>query len=262
MRDNIKAAFDRVHAGEALKARTRRYVYARTGGYRQRAPRFALVAAVACALVLLSGGGAYCAYAVPVAAISMDVNPSVQLEVNLLDRVIRATGYNDDGIALLDGLDLTHMAYPDALNALLEDETLAACLQAGEELVITVVSGSEQRSAAIQSCIVARTGIAPEQIHCSGHREDIADAHAAGLSCGKYQAYLAWLALDPTVTVEDVQGLTMREIRERIEQAQSGAAAPGGSGAADGYGGGSGGESGGHGGGNGDHGHGYDHGHD
>ena len=39
----------------------------------------------------------------------------------------------------------------------------------------------------------------------------------AGLTLGKYRAYLALHDLDPTVTPEEVQNLTMAEIRDRIQ---------------------------------------------
>lgn len=38
----------------------------------------------------------------------------------------------------------------------------------------------------------------------------------AGLSYGKYRAYLQLAALDPTATPEQVQGMSMRELRQRI----------------------------------------------
>ena len=41
-----------------------------------------------------------------------------------------------------------------------------------------------------------------------------------GLSCGKYRAYQELLALDPTVTPEEVAGMTMAEIRTAIRQLQ------------------------------------------
>ena len=46
--------------------------------------------------------------------------------------------------------------------------------------------------------------------------EVAAAAHAVGLSCGKYRAYLELHELDPSVTPADIQGMTMREIRDRI----------------------------------------------
>ena len=46
--------------------------------------------------------------------------------------------------------------------------------------------------------------------------EEVQAAHETGLSYGKYRAYLELQELDPTVTVEQIQTMTMREIRERI----------------------------------------------
>ena len=41
-------------------------------------------------------------------------------------------------------------------------------------------------------------------------------AHEAGLSYGKYKAYLELQALDPTITVVEIQNMTMREIRDLL----------------------------------------------
>ena len=49
-----------------------------------------------------------------------------------------------------------------------------------------------------------------------GGEETAREAHALGLSCGRYMAYLEWKALDPDVTPEEFNGMTMREIRDRI----------------------------------------------
>ena len=56
-----------------------------------------------------------------------------------------------------------------------------------------------------------------QNAHCYAMTPNEAEAaHECGLSYGKYRAFLELQALDPTVTAEDVQGLTMREIREWI----------------------------------------------
>ena len=39
----------------------------------------------------------------------------------------------------------------------------------------------------------------------------------AGLSCGKYRAFLELQRLDPDATVEEVRGMTMGELLRRIE---------------------------------------------
>ena len=48
--------------------------------------------------------------------------------------------------------------------------------------------------------------------------EEVDEAHAAGLSHGKYRAYLELQALAPDITIEEVQGMTMREIQELVQQ--------------------------------------------
>ncbi len=54
------------------------------------------------------------------------------------------------------------------------------------------------------------------QIYCTDSQE-IADAHAVGLSFGKYRAFLAAQAVNPELTVEDAQELTMRELEPLLE---------------------------------------------
>src|SRR5699024_2468381 len=57
-----------------------------------------------------------------------------------------------------------------------------------------------------------------ENAHCfSASSREHDEAHQAGLTLGKYRAYLALHDLDPTVTPEEVQNLTMAEIRDRIQ---------------------------------------------
>ena len=43
------------------------------------------------------------------------------------------------------------------------------------------------------------------------------EAHEAGVSFGKYRAYLKLKEIDPSVTLDDVRDLTMREIYNRID---------------------------------------------
>ena len=43
-------------------------------------------------------------------------------------------------------------------------------------------------------------------------------AHELGMSCGKYRAFLQLQELDPTITPEQVQNMTMREIRDLLNQ--------------------------------------------
>ena len=54
-------------------------------------------------------------------------------------------------------------------------------------------------------------------IRCHTSSSDtVSEAHGHGMSVGKYQTYLLLRELDPGITVEDIQGMTMREIYQLI----------------------------------------------
>ena len=48
------------------------------------------------------------------------------------------------------------------------------------------------------------------------------DAHEAGLSFGKYRAYLELKELDPDITPDDIRDLSMREIQDLIDSLSGG----------------------------------------
>ena len=47
--------------------------------------------------------------------------------------------------------------------------------------------------------------------------ESVEEAHRLGMSVGKYRAYLILLELDPDITPEEVQEMTMRELYQLIQ---------------------------------------------
>ena len=218
-KEKLKAAFDQVRAEEELKERTKEYlsekVYARKK--KRTSPLRNFAAAAACALLVFLAGGSYL-YFTPTAYISVDVNPSLELGINRFDRIVSVTGYNEDGKALADSLDLKYMDYSDALEALLADQDMEVYLSDNADVVLTVAGKSESQSSQIletvESCVSDH-----ENVHChSGDTEEIHHAHNAGLSFGKYQAYLTLKKLDPSVTLEEIQDMTMSQIRELIQE--------------------------------------------
>lgn len=220
MNDLLKEAFSQIRAEESLKEDTLSYLYQETQGY-QRAPAAVsysrpLLSLAAC-LLLVVCLGLWKAWFTPVSVISIDINPSLELELNRFDRVISVEGYNEDGQTLADSLSVQYLNYQDALEEILNSETVADCLARQELLSIAVVDDDAQRQqdllAGVQSCTSGHS-----QTHCyAADSASLEDAHHAGLSYGKYQAYLELVALDPNITPQQVQTMTMREIRELID---------------------------------------------
>lgn len=223
MKDNIRQAFDQVHADPALKARTRAFVAAQTQPRLARPARRLpqVLAAAACLLVLLAGS---CwIYFFPTARISIDINPSIELSVNRFDRVVGVEGWNEDGQALAETLDIQFDTYTQAVEAILADQKIAALLAEGGVMDITVVAPqNDQCSRMLTDLETCTAGHRNTRCH-TAQPQELEEAHDLGLSCGKYRAYLELYALDPSITPQQVGSMTMREIRDLLAQLENGA---------------------------------------
>ena len=219
MENKIKSAFDEIHAENTLKAKTKSFIYKKTNGYsnRNKAAFKPLVTLTACLFAVLVGAGGYISYSIPVAAISIDINPSVEIEINMYDKVIDVKGYNSDGAELSETLEVCNMDYSEAVRNIMENEQVLQYLKSDNLLEVTVSSGSEKKSDEMRECILSQTDVSTDSIFCSHNRGEAHEAHEAGLSLGKYRAFLELQDVMPDITIEDVQGLTMRELRNMIE---------------------------------------------
>lgn len=218
MNDRLRQAFAAVEAEEALKDKTRQAVFGRIRKKSARR-RAGWAAAAACCLLLLLGGGIGAKiFFTPVSAISVDINPSLELNVNRFDRVISVEGYNQDGKELAQELNLVFAEYSQALKALLSHDLVQACLKAGKDLSVYVACDDPLRSEEILSQVKTCVGKG-RNIHCrAGNMSESHSAHNAGLSCGKYHAFLELQALDPAFTPEEAAEMTVWEIWQRVAE--------------------------------------------
>lgn len=223
MDHKIKAAFDAVHAGEELKSNTKTFIAKKTHGYAVRkALNFRRIipaaAAVCLLLVLFVGAGLYFT---PTTRINIDINPSLELGINRFDRVISVSALNNDGKRLAESLDIKFTGYDEALRRILDNKSVEAMLYENDVMTITVVETNSAQSARILS--EARACVRDyDNVYChSASSEEVSEAHELGLSCGKYRAFLELRALNPDITLNEVQGMTMREIRELIAALRS-----------------------------------------
>lgn len=224
MNNALKELFGPIQAEDGLKDRTKAFLAKRTLGYtkadieKRRFPSYA--AACACLMLVLLGGRWL--YFTPTAEISIDINPSIELGINRFDRVIAVTGFNEDGRELSSTLDIKYKNYVQAVEQILHHDSVTALLSGGEVLAITVAGPDGQQSAQILSGVKTCTA-GQSNVDCYfAQPQEAAAAHEAGLSCGKYRAFLELQVLDPDITAEAVQGMTMREIRDMIDRLSPG----------------------------------------
>lgn len=216
MDGRLRKAFDSIEAGDALKARTRARVIQRMRA-RTRArvmPRIAL--AMMCVLLVLAGGFTYLT---PVSAISLDVNPSIELALNRFDRVVSARGLNAEGEALVSGMSLFGRDYRDAVDAITGSDAMAQYLTDGEQIAITIASDNAQRSADLLEGVNGCAAVARGSACCYALSGELSEqARAAGVSPGRYRMMLELMELDPGVTLEEASALSMSELRARIAE--------------------------------------------
>lgn len=218
MRDQLKEAFGQVRAEEELKAKTKAFLLQKMGRYTKQKvslPR-RIIPAAACLIVLLLGGSGAWLFWTPTATISIDINPSIELQVNRFDRIISVTGYNNDGQELAASLQIQYSGYQEAVERILSDGEITALLSDGAVMTIGVIGSESPQSKQILTDLKSCTR-SQENAYCYYARpEDLEVAHELGLSTGKYRVYLELQALDPYITPEEIQQMTMREIRDRI----------------------------------------------
>ncbi len=218
MKDKLREAFDQVRADEEMKNRTMVLLSQKTKGYtRWRAQNYRwLVPAMLCMLFLFAGGKWL--YFTPMLEISIDINPSIELGVNRFDRIISVKGYNRDGEKLSDSLNVKYMNYTEAVNEVLQNETIVALLGEDEIMTIGVIGTGEAKSMTVLSNIESCTAGEKNAYCYYANAQETEAAHEMGLSCGKYRAFTELRALDPNVTAEEIRNMTMREIRNRIDE--------------------------------------------
>ena len=222
MNDRIKEAFNQVQAEEELKSRTKTFLAQKTQGYTKPAKRQSYVYAAACVCTLFLLIGGRWLYFTPTSEISIEINPSFELSINRFDRVFSVKGLNADGREITNTLDLKFKNYADAIDQILENQDIVTLLSNGEIMTITVMGPDEIQSAKILSKIeVCTAGHKNTYCHFSSS-EEAAAAGMTRLSHGKYRAFLEIQSLDPSITPEEIQGMTMREIRDLMNQLSTG----------------------------------------
>lgn len=219
MDNQIKEAFDSIQAPERLKRTTKAALRKKTFDYgrnvlRLRQHRQRLAGMLASLVLVLTGSGLWFW---PSASISVDINPSVELKVNALDRVIALEGRNSDGAAVVKDLDVMGMAYDDAMQRLLLSEGLEPYLTDGSQITITVAGGgTDAHAEQMLSRVLCRAyNIANKEnvLYCQVDWETVKAAREVNLCIPRYLAWQNLLKTNPAITPEDVREIPKDRIR-------------------------------------------------
>lgn len=218
MDEKIKSAFNEIKADQTLKLNTKEYLFKRIRKHEKKRNfrRYGLILAPACFAVVLLACFGLISYNIPVSAVSIDINPSIELGVNRYNRVISAESFNDDGEKILNAVSIKNMECNEAVDMIVNQSN--QYLDSENTVVVTVESESDEKTEMMIESIEHCKSHNNEMYCYKGNSDVVEEAHSLGLSFGKYSAYLQLKEYNSSVTVDDIKGMTMREIKEEIDQ--------------------------------------------
>lgn len=152
--------------------------------------------------------------------VSFDINPSIELQLNEEQMVIDTKAYNEDGETLLSQLALQNHSLQEAIDLLIENELFQSYMETGY-LQVSVFSQDTQHSITLENEIDQTLShhYGKDQYGCTcASKRDHESASSHHMSIGRYQMMEDIIAIDPTQTIESLQGKTMRELKNLYEQ--------------------------------------------
>jgi hypothetical protein len=118
-------AFIMTNTGEFLKIKVGKQapsigeVY--SGEIAKKVPIYRYASVAASLLFVLFFGGVSYAYYTPVTSVEVNINPSIELKLNRWERIIKSIPLNDDGVKVLNSLDIKNMPINEGLNLIVEE---------------------------------------------------------------------------------------------------------------------------------------------
>jgi hypothetical protein len=226
MKERIKHAFDNIQADPELIRKTRDFLTGRKVR-RQISWRRSLVAAALIltlsSLITLAG---MAAVNTTVAAVSIDINPSIELDINILDRVIAARSFNERGKEMLDELDLANVPIKDAIGKIIAASAKAGYLASDGSSIIAIISSTDNKSLKSRLELIAdessRKVLTEESQRAVIYNDNtalarVAEARSLGnVTPGKLNLIQRLIELDPSKQVSDLVDSEISDIMKQI----------------------------------------------
>lgn len=164
----------------------------------------------------------YNSFISPHAIISVDINPSIELGVNRMQKVVSTKAYNDDGEKLLESFSLKGMTYDEALDEIFESDEMREYVSNKDYLTFSVYSKSDDKSIIenidqLQYKILSENANIKVECKKVGLGE-VTEAHKYNISTGKYSAIEELKEYLPEIEVDQYAEEEFGEIKEAISE--------------------------------------------
>ncbi|WP_297424226.1 hypothetical protein [Clostridium sp.] len=199
--------------------------------------------AIALAVVAVSslGGGVYAhAKTTPVAYVSMDINPSIELGVNTFNEVVSAEAYNEDGKKVLEGTNLVNIKVKDAVDVVISNAVSDGYLKDDDTISKDAADPTATTPAAVEiTTATDKDGLADKlneslkeaadkalednNIEATVETDNVAlarrdEARQLGITPGKLNLIQKLQALDTSINVEDYKDSSVKDIQKKFNE--------------------------------------------
>lgn len=174
-------------------------------------------ALAACLILCVVGFGGFSAYGKETAVIGIELNPSIELGVNRFDIVVDARALNEDGEHVLSKLSVTGKSSDEALSMITQSDAFQSYITEDSFVDVYVICDDEKQSSSLVSQGQQSINSLPcdgTSNHASSETKHEAEEHGMGVS--RYEAAKTLISLDVTLTIDDCESMSMKEMRGRI----------------------------------------------
>ena len=217
---SVKSVLEGIKPDEKLIQDTERLLRSKIIKKKPRGNSF-IAAAAYLSIIIVASSLSFYVYKQPVSYISFDVNPSLELEINRLDRVVEVNYFNEDARNMVSEKELYFLKPGEAIELIMNEADQQGYLSGNTSSIITIATNSnkEDRSIKLLEELLKKIENYSKPLNIlsysvSGSLKEEADT--LSLSFGKLQLIKLIQQLDKAATVEGFKNASIMSIMNQI----------------------------------------------
>ena len=186
-----------------------------------------IAVALSAGLIFTLAGGGYAYAKTPAAYVSVDINPSVEIAVNVFDKVVSVEAYNEDGKSILKGTNLVNAKVEDAVSTIISNAISEGYIKEDGSSAIEITTATDKEKVAdkLDETLkeAADETLSDNNKEAKVETENVAlarrdEARKLGITPGKLNLIQKLQALDPSITVEDYKDSSVKDIQKKVKE--------------------------------------------
>lgn len=173
---------------------------------------------ILCTLSAITG---FRVYTKPTAVVSIDINPSIELNLNRFGKIVSVKAWNREGAKVLETVLVKNKNYQQGVQLLMSSALMQSYIAKDNYIRVAVQSETEAETIKDSVQEVIRNEIERRQVEIESFCVDhslLEQAHHYGMSAGKYLAVEELSEVDASVDIEEYSHCTIREIKEMTDK--------------------------------------------